>query len=199
MRSLRSCIICSSSSSARSESVSGLACSFMSACLFCPRQRDRFNRIDDGLVAGATAIIARNVLADAVAARHAAVRQKLMQRRSACPACSSRIAAHCGAGTPPARSAMTPESDRPSMVSTSAPSHCTARTRQPRTTSPSSRTVQAPQTPCSQPICVPVSERSSRRKSTSVLRTSTRAETSSPFTRTLISRWRTLMQSPGGR
>ena len=60
------------------------------------------------------------------------------------------------------------------MVSTRAPSHCTASIRQPRTTTPSTRTVQAPQTPCSQPTWLPVSARSSRRKSTSVLRASTR-------------------------
>ena len=43
------------------------------------------------------------------------------------------------------------------MVSTVAPSHCTASIRQPRTISPSTRTVQAPQTPCSQPTWLPVS------------------------------------------
>ncbi len=43
------------------------------------------------------------------------------------------------------------------MVSTVAPSHCTASIRQPRTISPLTRMVQAPQTPCSQPTWLPVS------------------------------------------
>ena len=68
------------------------------------------------------------------------------------------------------------------MVSTVAPSHCTASIRQPRTISPFTRTVQAPQTPCSQPTWLPVSAKSSRRKSTSVLRASTRSLTRSPLT-----------------
>ena len=46
--------------------------------------------------------------------------------------------------------------------------------RQERAGSPSTSTVHAPQTPCSQPRCVPVSRRSSRRKSASVLRASPR-------------------------
>ena len=49
-------------------------------------------------------------------------------------------------------------------------------------TAPSSSTVQAPQTPCSQPTCVPVSPRSSRRTSASVLRGSTTARRCSPLT-----------------
>ena len=40
-----------------------------------------------------------------------------------------------------------------------APSACTANIRQARTGSSSTSTVQAPQTPCSQPTCVPVSSR----------------------------------------
>ena len=39
------------------------------------------------------------------------------------------------------------------------PSACTASIRQERTGSPSSRTVQAPHTPCSQPACVPLRPR----------------------------------------
>ena len=59
---------------------------------------------------------------------------------------------------------------RPSTVMTSAPSAWTASIRQERTASPSTRTVHAPQTPCSQPTWVPVRPRSSRRKSTRSLR-----------------------------
>ena len=48
----------------------------------------------------------------------------------------------------------------PSTVVISAPSALTASRRQERTGTPSSRTVQAPHTPCSQPTWVPVSWRS---------------------------------------
>src|SRR6266516_5914243 len=51
----------------------------------------------------------------------------------------------------------------PSTVVIAAPSAVTASSRQERTATPSSRTVQAPQTPCSQPTWVPVSRRSWRR------------------------------------
>ena len=47
-------------------------------------------------------------------------------------------------------------SDRPSTVTILAPSACTASIRHDRTAAPSTRTVQAPHTPCSQPRCVPV-------------------------------------------
>ena len=62
----------------------------------------------------------------------------------------------------------------------------TASIRHARTGSPSSRTVHAPQTPCSQPTCVPVSSRSPRRKSASVVRGSTTAVRRSPLTVTVI-------------
>src|SRR2546427_7043439 len=61
----------------------------------------------------------------------------------------------------------TPSRIRPSMVTSSAPSACTASIRHERAASPLTRIVQAPQMPCSQPTWVPVSARSSRRKSTS--------------------------------
>ena len=48
---------------------------------------------------------------------------------------------------------------RPSIVRTSQPSAWTASVRHERTGSPSSCTVQAPHTPCSQPTFVPVSPR----------------------------------------
>src|ERR1700722_3842727 len=53
------------------------------------------------------------------------------------------------------------------------PSACTASMRQERTGAPSTITVQAPQTPCSQPTCVPASNKSWRRKSLSNSRDST--------------------------
>ena len=50
------------------------------------------------------------------------------------------------------------------------PSACTASIKHPRTASPSTSTVHAPQTPCSHPTCVPVRRSCSRRRSTSVVR-----------------------------
>ena len=70
----------------------------------------------------------------------------------------------------------------PRSVVTSAPSACTANIRHDRTASPSTSTVHAPHTPCSQPRCVPVSAQSSRRKSASVLRASTAPRCRSPLT-----------------
>jgi hypothetical protein len=49
---------------------------------------------------------------------------------------------------------------RPSIVVIAAPSRETANSRQDRIGAPSTSTVQAPQTPCSQPTWVPVSRRS---------------------------------------
>ena len=62
----------------------------------------------------------------------------------------------------------------PSTVRIGLPCACTANIRQERTASSPTITVQAPQTPCSQPMCVPVCPQSSRIASTSVLRGSTR-------------------------
>src|SRR5215470_1846625 len=59
------------------------------------------------------------------------------------------------------------------MVVSSWPFACTASIRQERTGMPSSCTVQAPQTPCSQPTCVPARSNSWRRKSLSSIRPST--------------------------
>src|SRR5439155_4713474 len=57
-----------------------------------------------------------------------------------------------------------------------------------RTARPSSSTVHAPHTPCSQPRCVPVSSSVWRRKSASVRRTGTSASRRAPFTVRLIAR-----------
>src|SRR5437763_2147085 len=70
----------------------------------------------------------------------------------------------------------------PSIVVTVAPSHCTASSKQARALSPSTSTVQAPHTPCSQPTWVPVSPRSSRRKSLSARRGSISRSTTTPLT-----------------
>src|SRR5208282_6522336 len=76
---------------------------------------------------------------------------------------------------------------RPSTVSIVWPSACAANIRQERTGTPSKITVQAPQTPCSQPTWVPASKRSCRRKSLSSNRASTLRRYGVPFTVTLIS------------
>src|SRR3974377_524594 len=62
---------------------------------------------------------------------------------------------------------------RPSIVLMPERSACGAKIRQERTASPSSSTVQAPQTPCSQPACAPFRPSASRRQSSSVVRSST--------------------------
>ena len=77
-----------------------------------------------------------------------------------------------------------PSPARPSTVSTLAPSTCAASSRHERTAAPSSRTVQAPQTPCSQPTCVPRSPSRWRRKSESSSRGSTCSRQSRPLTST---------------
>src|SRR4051812_883369 len=70
---------------------------------------------------------------------------------------------------------------RPSTVRIFLPCACTANIRHDRIASPSMITVQVPQTPCSQPIWVPVWPQSSRMASTSVLRGSTRMAWSRPL------------------
>ena len=98
------------------------------------------------------------------------------------PACKSRIATHCDRETQPAgrrsrRCRTILRWFRPTRHRA-----CTASVRQDRTISPFTRTVQAPQTPCSQPTCVPVSCRCSRRKSARLSRGRTCASTASPLT-----------------
>ena len=60
-------------------------------------------------------------------------------------------------------------------------SACTASIRQARAGAPSIWIVQAPQTPCSQPTCVPVAPSSWRRKSVSSMRGSASASTARPL------------------
>src|SRR6188474_2980095 len=68
------------------------------------------------------------------------------------------------------------------MVVSRCPSACTASIRQDRAGSPSTRIVQAPHTPCSQPACVPVRPMVSRRQSSSVERGSTSTSIVLPLT-----------------
>src|SRR5437870_8408589 len=72
------------------------------------------------------------------------------------------------------------------MVVTERPSTCTAKSEHDFTAAPSSRTVQAPHWLVSQPTCVPVSPRVSRRKCTSRTRDSTERVSLTPLTCTLI-------------
>src|SRR5215813_2001378 len=74
----------------------------------------------------------------------------------------------------------------PSIVVIGVPSACGANIRHARTATPSNRTVQAPQTPCSQPACAPLRPRCSRRQSSSVVRGSTSSACSVPLTVRLI-------------
>ena len=117
-----------------------------------------FDRIDDGLIAGAAAVVAGEMLADLLAARHLAVAPAVPARSAACRACRSRIAARCASRTRPADRRSRRCRTRLRWSRRLAPSHCTASIRQPRTITPSTRTVQAPQTPCSQPTWLPVSD-----------------------------------------
>src|SRR5215210_3187577 len=94
-----------------------------------------------------------------------------------CSACASRNAACNGVSSRPPAS--------PSTVWRSAPSTCTAKTRHDRTADPSSRTVHAPQTPCSQPTWVPVKPSVCRMKSESSSRGSTTSWRRRPFTVTV--------------
>src|ERR671925_151215 len=79
-----------------------------------------------------------------------------------------------------------PSCARPSIVVISLPSAWTASTVHDFTARPSRWIVQAPQSDVSQPIFVPVSPRSSRRKSTSSIRGSTSASCRTPLTVSVI-------------
>src|SRR6185503_13007361 len=75
-----------------------------------------------------------------------------------------------------------PDSARPSIVVILAPSHWSASVVQDLAAIPSTCTTQAPHWDVSQPTCVPVSLRFSRRNCTSKVRASTSPETGFPFT-----------------
>src|ERR1700690_1870870 len=70
----------------------------------------------------------------------------------------------------------------PSMVVISEPAACAANIRQERTATPSNSTVQAPQTPCSQPAWAPLRSSRSRRQSSKVVRGSTSISCTVPLT-----------------
>src|SRR5258708_5708827 len=85
--------MCSSSSSACWEMLCGLACWFM-ASSFCALLRDGFDGIDDRLIAGAAAVVAREVFADVVAAGRAAPLKQFLrgqQHRGGAEAALQRV------------------------------------------------------------------------------------------------------------
>ena len=90
-----------------------------------------------------------------------------------------------------------PASD--STVDDGEPSACTASRQQPRTATPSRSTVHAPQTPCSQPTCVPVRPSRWRRKSVSSRRGSTVSRTARPLTVSSIADHRARSIAPSRR
>ena len=115
-------------------------------------------RRDDRHVAGAAAQMSAEEFAQLRFGRDRACRADSSRATSGCPAvqkphCSAwwRRNASCSTDSRPGSGA------RPSTVRIVAPSACTASVRQARAGAPSISTVQAPQTPCSQPTCVPVS------------------------------------------
>ena len=77
--------------------------------------------------------------------------------------------------------------ERPSTVVTSWPSACAAETRQEQTGCPSNKTVQAPQSPASQPTFVPVRPKRSRRTRDSRSAGGTATDTLRPLTTKLRS------------
>ena len=150
------------------------------------------HRLDDRDIAGAAAEIARQHLADALLVGIGLLAEQRMRGGEERPACRSRIAARDACGTRPAAASSSPSAlFRPSTVTTFAPSACTASIRHERTAAPSTITVQAPHTPCSQPTCVPVSRSTWRRQSASVRRGSTSTSTGLPLTSK-----RTVMRPP---
>ena len=138
------------------------------------------DRLDDVLVAGAAAEVRRQdveqfLVADVRLPLQHADRQHQEARRA--EAALQAVVLHEGALHRMQLVAV----GSPSTVRIGLPSACTANIRQERTGSPSTITVQAPQTPCSQPMCVPVCPQSSRIASASVRRGSTAIAWSRPL------------------
>lgn len=85
------------------------------------------------------------------------------------------------------RAVITSSSPKPSMVRMSAPAQLPVCAMQDRAGTPSISIVQAPHTPCSQPICVPVSMKRPRSTSASCSRGSTCRRVNLPLTMSEIS------------
>ena len=112
----------------------------------------------------------------------AASRPAIRSPPSACPACRCRIAPRHGAGRRAAARRPCGVAARPSTVVTARPAAWASGTRQAQAWAPSSSTVQAPQSPASQPTLVPV--RPSWSRSTALSRVAAAAATAwaVPFT-----------------
>ena len=119
--------------------------------------------VDDLAVAGAAAEHAAQRILDLAARRPRRPRAAAPAPPSACRACRCRTGPRRGRGRTVCSAASVPSpSPRPSTVSTARPATWPIATRQAQTCRPSSSTVQAPQSPASQPTLVPVRPRSSR-------------------------------------
>ncbi len=129
--------------------------------------------LDDALVAGAAAEVARDRFAHLALARLRVLRQQLDGGHQEPRGAEAALEGVAVAARLLERRRARRSSSSPSIVVTSAPSACTASIRHERAETPSTSTVHEPQTPCSQPRCVPVRPSSSRRKSASVRRSST--------------------------
>ena len=130
------------------------------------------DRADDGRVAGAAADLAGDRLADLAARSGRGCGRAAPGRSSSSPACRSRTAGRGSCMKPCCTGSSSPSCSRPSTVRTSWPPAIAASTVQDFTGSPSSQTTQVPQLLVSQPQCVPVRPRWSRRKCTSSMRPS---------------------------
>ena len=169
--------------SSRASSLRGHALAEVRRVIGTSQAGRRAHGLDDVGVAGAAAEMARKRLADVAIGRGGVVAQEGEAASSGCRACRSRTAARALRGMPACSGCSRRRAAaRPSTVVDAWPSACTANIRQERTGSPSRSTVQAPQTPCSQPTCVPVSSRSWRRKSLSRRRGSTSRAIETPLT-----------------
>ena len=111
--------------------------------------------LGDELVAGAAAQVARDGRAHLGRASGRGSPRGSRRPASASRGCSSRTAGPAWPRTRPGAGGSSPSRASPSTVLMSAPSACTANVMQDRMLAPSSRTVQVPQTPCSQPMWVP--------------------------------------------
>ena len=119
----------------------------------CSLRGGVLHRLDDVLVAGAAAQVAGHAGSGSLLRSGSGSPAAAGRRASACPACRSRTAGRVPCRSLPAPRAARRPARRPSTVSTSAPSHCTARWVQLLTDLPSMSTVQAPQWLVSQPMC----------------------------------------------
>ena len=135
--------------------------------------RHRLDGIDDGVVAGAAAVVAGNVLADFLAARRKPRfrlgEQQFLRGQQHAGRAEAALQGVALLERRPAGRRSRPNPTRPRWSRPwrrrIAPRASGSRAR----SAPFTRTVQAPQTPCSQPTWLPVSTSCSRRKSTSVL------------------------------